>query len=115
MPHCSDTITPSRFEARVSPGQHSLAFKVAFGSDAAAARYFKVSRMAIWRWRHDRTALPRCVAEILTEIMRDRLRDVLAAQQHLKWFLDRPPAPPRKLSGCCAGHERKPRRHRPKN
>jgi hypothetical protein len=108
MPSGFGSVTSSRFEAKLPPGKHAPAFKVAFGgSDAAAARYFHVSRMAVWRWRHDRSPLPRRVAEILHTLVNDKVADAHAAEQELRWFLQRPPPPPRKLSGCCAGRGRK--------
>src|SRR5215831_17097266 len=111
MPWGFGSVTSSRFEARLPPGKHALAFKVAFGgSDAAAARYFHVSQMTVWRWRHDRSPLPRHVAEILHTLVNDKVAQAHAAEQELRWFLQRPPPPPRKLSGCCAGRGRKPKK-----
>jgi hypothetical protein len=102
------SVTSSGFKARLPEGKHALAFKVAFGgSDAAAARHFRVSRMQVWRWRHDRSPLPRPVAKALYKLVHEKVCDAHAAEQELRWFLDRPPPPPRKLSGCCAGLYRK--------
>jgi hypothetical protein len=67
----------------------------------------RVSKMTVWRWRHDRSPLPRPVAKTLHELVREKVSDAHAAEQELRWFLDRPPPPPRKLSGCCAGLHRK--------
>lgn len=102
MPPSSRTVTSPRFAPRLTPGDQALAFRAVFNSsDAAAARFFGVSRMTIWRWRHDRVRLPKKVAEILATLVQDKLADVLAAQQQLRWFLDRPP-PIRRLTGSCA-------------
>jgi hypothetical protein len=73
----------------------------------AAARTFGVSRMQVWRWRHDRSPLPRPVAKALHELVREKVCDAHAAEQELRGFLNRPPPAPRKLSGCCAGRHRK--------
>ena len=67
------TVTSSRFERRLPGGQHKLAFKVAFGTYGAAARALHVSRTTIWRWCHDLSPLPRYVAEILADIVQDKV------------------------------------------
>jgi hypothetical protein len=106
----SDGAVPSsRFERRLPGGQHKRAFKVAFGTFGAAARSLHVSRTTIWRWCHGLSPLPRYVAEILVDVVRDRILDAHAAQNHLRDFLAQPPKPPRPLSGACAGYSRKPR------
>jgi len=107
MPSCSGSVTSSRFEAHVPPGEHALAFRVAFKTTGDAARFFGVSRMTIWRWHHGRAPLPRGVAKTLAEIVQDKLGDAVAAQQHLRLFLERPPPPLRPLSGCCERYERR--------
>jgi hypothetical protein len=81
-------------------------FKVAFGSDAAAARFFRVSKMTIWRWRHDRSPLPESVSKILPDLLHAKVAEAHEAQQDFRYFLQEPPKPPRKLSGCCAGRQR---------
>jgi hypothetical protein len=107
MPLRSHSVTSSRFERRLTGGQHDLLFKVVFGGNAAAARYFKVSKMQVWRWRHDRSPLPRLVADALASLVQDRVAQAHLAQTELSYFLREPPTPPRKLSGCCAGYVRK--------
>jgi hypothetical protein len=107
MPNRSDSVTSSRFERRLPGGRHDLAFKVVFGSTAAAARYFKVSRMQVWRWRHDRSPLPPQVADALASLIRDRMVEVNHAREELQHFLREPPKPRRPLSGCCASYIRK--------
>jgi hypothetical protein len=102
-----DSVTSSRFERRLPGGKYDLMFKVAFGSNAAAARALRVSIMAIWRWRHDRAPLPKWVADILADRIQTRVEEAHAAQSQLHDFLREPPKPPRKLSGCCAGRERR--------
>jgi hypothetical protein len=104
------TVTSSRFERRLPGGQHKPAFKLAFGSYSAAARALHVSRMTIWRWCHDRSPLPRYVAETLADIVQDRVLDAHAAKNHLRDFLALPPKLPRPLSGCCAGRHRRAKR-----
>jgi hypothetical protein len=83
----------------VPGGRHDLIFKVVFGSDGKAARYFRVSRMTVWRWRHDRAPLPEWVVKALTHLVQCKVAEAHEAQQELRYFL-----PP--LSGCCAGYVR---------
>src|SRR2546422_26246 len=110
MPSCFGSVTPSRFERRLPGGRHDLLFKVVFGADAAAARYFRVSRMTVWRWRHDRTALPSSVAEVLRGLVQSKVGEAHLAQAELGYFLrERPTKSPGPLSGCCAGYVRKPK------
>jgi hypothetical protein len=106
------SVTSTRFERRVPAGRHDLLFKVVFGSNAAAARYFKVSRMQVWRWRHDRSPLPRLVADALASLVQNRVAEAHLAQTELSYFLREPPKAPRKLSGCCTGYVRKPKNPR---
>ena len=103
------TVTSSRFERRLPGGQHKPAFKLAFGTYGAAARALGVSRMAVWRWCHDQSSLPKPVAETLADVIKNKVLEVHAAQNHLRDFLALPPKPPRPLSGACAGRSRKPR------
>ncbi len=46
---------------------------VPLASDAAAARVLCVSKMTIWRWRHDRSPLPGWVAEILPDCLQNKV------------------------------------------
>jgi hypothetical protein len=107
MPPRSDLVTRSPFERRHTAGQHDLAFKVAFASNYAAARSLRVSRMTIWRWRHDRAPLPNWVADVLTHLVQSKVAEAHEAQQQLRYLLSLPPRPPRPLSGCCAGRGRR--------
>ena len=99
MPVCADTVTPSRYESRLAPGRHNLVFKVLFGSDAAAARFFHVSKMTVWRWRHDRSALPEPVKQALLDLLQKVVAEAHQAQQEFRYFLLELPKPPRKLPG----------------
>ena len=110
MPSSSELVTPSRFERRLPGGRHDLAFKVAFGGDAAAARSLRVSKMTVWRWRHDRAPLPRWVAQLLPDLVQTKVAEAHEAQTQLRYFLQEPPKPPRPLSGCCAGLHRRAKR-----
>jgi hypothetical protein len=109
MARRSGSATSSRFQRRLPAGRHNLAFKVAFGGDGKAAQAFKVSRMTIWRWRHDRAPLPKWVADILSDLVHNKVLEAHEAQDQLRNFLREPPKP-RPLSGCCAGRYRRPKR-----
>jgi hypothetical protein len=104
----SDAVTPSRFERRLPRGRLDLAFRVAFGTTGAAARYLHVSRMTIWRWRHGHY-IPDWVAEVLTELVNKKVAEAHDAEQGLRFYCQEPPKPVRPLSGCCAGYMRKPK------
>lgn len=103
------SVTSSRFERRIPRGKNDILFKVAFASDGAAARFFKVSRMSIWRWRHDRTPLPRWILEALPDLIQTKVAEAHDAQQYARYLLKLSPQPPRPLSGCCAAYDRKPK------
>jgi hypothetical protein len=109
MPSRSDLVTSSRFERRLSGGRHDNVFKTAFGPhpDGPAARFFRVSRMTVWRWRHDRAPLPKLVADILSDLVQEKVKQAHLAQAELGYFLREPSKPRRPLSGCCAGYVRK--------
>ena len=107
MARSFDTVTSSRFQRHLPGGRHDLVFRVAFGSDAAAARAFRVTKMTVWRWRHDRTPLPQRVVEALPDLIQNKVVEAHLAQTELRHFLALPPKPLRKLSGCCAGFERR--------
>jgi hypothetical protein len=104
------SVTSSRFERQLAAGQHDLLFKVVFGSDAKAARALGVSKMTVWRWRHDRSPLPVQVADLLVDRVQFRVMEAHEAQNQLRYFLALPPRPPRPLSGCCAGLHRRAKR-----
>jgi hypothetical protein len=105
----SEMVTPSRFERRLPGGRHDLVFRVAFGSDAAAARALHVSKMTVWRWRHDRSLVPKWVSDILVNHVQSKVAEACTARDDLRYFRQLPPRPPRPLSGCCAGYVRKPK------
>ena len=109
MPSCSESVTPSRFERRLPAGRHDIVFKAVFGPypDGPAARYFRVARMTVWRWRHDRTPLAPRVVKALPDLVQSKVAEAHLAQTELGYFLREPPKPPRPLSGCCAGYVRK--------
>jgi hypothetical protein len=99
--------TSSRFARRLPGGRHDLLFQVVFGSDAVASRFFRVSRMTVWRWRHDKAPLPKRVIDALPELLQQRVAEAHLAQTEFRYFLLEPPKPIRPLSGCCAGRHRK--------
>jgi hypothetical protein len=90
------------------PGRHNLLFKVVFGSDGAAARHYRTTRMTVWRWRHDKSPLPRSVSDDLASLVQKKVEEAHQAQNELRYYLAEPPPPPRKLSGCCSPYARKP-------
>jgi hypothetical protein len=92
MPSRFGSVTSSRFEGRVPPGRHDLPFRVAFGSDAAAARSLGVSRMSVWRWRHDRAPLPVFVLNLLPDLLQSKVAEAHQAQQDFRYFLAEPPS-----------------------
>jgi hypothetical protein len=47
------------------------------------------------------------VAEILADLVQDKVKQAHLAQAELGYFLREPPKPRRQLSGCCAGYVRK--------
>jgi hypothetical protein len=63
--------------------------------------------MTIWRWRHDRAPIPAWVTKVLSNLLQDKVEEAHAAQTRLRDILALPPKPPRPLSGCCAGRERR--------
>lgn len=108
MPQRFRSVTSSRFERRAPGGKHDLLFRVAFGGDGAAARFLGVSRMTVHRWRRAETPLPQWVMEVLPDVLQTKVAQAHQAQEELRYLLTLPPRPPRPLSGCCAGRERKP-------
>jgi hypothetical protein len=107
MPSCSDEVTQSRFERRLPGGRYDLSFKVAFGDDAAAARSLRVSKMTIWRWRHDRAPVPNWVTDVLNHQVQSKVAEAHEAQEQLPHLPPLAPRPLRPLSGCCAGFHRR--------
>jgi hypothetical protein len=111
MRSSSGLVTSSRrFKRHLPGGRHDLLFRVVFDSDAAAARFFSVSKMTIWRWRHDKAPLPKRVIDALPELLQQRVAEAHLAQTEFRYFLLEPPKPLRPLSGCCAGRHRKIKR-----
>ena len=92
MPARSGLVTSRRFERRVAPGRHDHAFKVVFGSYAAAARFFGVSKMQVWRWCHDRSPLPEPVLRLLPDLLQDKVAEAHRAQQDFRYYLAEPPS-----------------------
>jgi hypothetical protein len=99
-------VTP-RFKRRLPGGRYDLAFKVAFGGDGAAARLLRVSKMTIWRWRHERSPVPSWVTNILHDQVQTRVTEAHEAQEQLRHIPALMPSLPRPLSGCCAGLHRR--------
>ena len=94
MQESSGTVTLSRFQRRLPAGRHDLVFKVVFGSYAAAARFFRVSRMSVWRWCHDRSPLPEFVVRTLPNLLQAKVTEAHEAQQEFRGFLVEPPSGP---------------------
>ena len=93
MPCRSHSTTSSRFERRVLGGRNDLLFRAVFGGVGAAARFFGVSKMTVWRWRHDRAPLPKRVIEALPELIQERVAEAHLAQTEFGYFLREPPKP----------------------
>jgi hypothetical protein len=89
---CSDFVTQSRFLPRLPACRHDLVFRIAFCSDAAAARSLGVSRMQVWRWRHDRSPLPISVIKVLPALLQGKVAEAHQAQQDFRYFLAEPPS-----------------------
>ena len=58
-----------------------------FGSYAAAAHFFRTSKMTIWRWCHDRCPLPEYVIRALPKLLQDRVAEAHQAQNEFRYFL----------------------------
>jgi hypothetical protein len=85
-------VTSPRFERLVPAGRHDLAFRVAFGTDGRTARFFGVTRMTVWRWRHERSPLPLFVIKALPDILQAKVAEAHEAQQEFRYFLAEPPS-----------------------
>ena len=110
MSSCSEPITSSPFERRVPPGRLEPIFRQVFRSYGAAARYFKVAEMTIWRWCHDRSFPPAWVLDALAPLIQKKVESSHFAQDELRRFVALPSRPPRKLSGCTAKYARREKR-----
>jgi hypothetical protein len=66
--------------------------------------------MEVWRWTHDRAPLPPTVIEALPRLLQAKIAEAHLAQTEFRDFLNEPPKPLRKLSGCCAGRMRRLKR-----
>jgi hypothetical protein len=86
------SLTSSRFERRVPAGRHDRVFEVVFGSNAAAARIFGVTKMQVWRWRHDRSPLPERVIRAMPDLLQNRVAEACEARQAFRDFLCEPPS-----------------------
>ncbi len=106
MPSSVGFVTSSRFQRRLPGGKHDRLFKVAFDGYGAAARFFRVSRMSVWRWTRDNAPLPKNVADILADLIQNKVAEACAARDELRYLRALPPRPPRPFSGCCAGRKR---------
>jgi hypothetical protein len=87
-------VTSSRFKRRLPAGRHDLVFKFVFGSYAGAARFFRVSKMTIWRWCHDRGPLPEFVVRAMPNLLQGKVAEAHQAQQDFRYFLAEPPSGP---------------------
>jgi hypothetical protein len=87
MPSRFGPVTSSRFKRRLPAGRHDPVFRAVFGSYGAAARFFRVSKMTIWRWCHDRGPLPEFVIRALPNLLKDKVAEAHQAQQEFGSFL----------------------------
>jgi hypothetical protein len=92
MPSRFGSLTSSPFERQLPVGRHDLVFRVAFGTDGRAAQCLGVSRMTVWRWRHDRSPLPVSVLNALPKLLQERVTEAHQAQQNFRYFLAEPPS-----------------------
>jgi hypothetical protein len=104
-----ESVTSSRFQRKIPGGRFDPLFKAVFGTSGAAARYLGVNRMRIWRWRHG-AELPDWVAQALSDRVQRVIEQAHQAQDDLRRYRAEPSKPTRRLSGCCAGYERKLKR-----
>jgi hypothetical protein len=65
--------------------------------------------MTIWRWRHEKSPLPRWVLDDLAELIQKRREKDSQAAVDVSYLQQLPARPPRKPSGCCALPRAKPR------
>ena len=107
MPSSFVSVTSSFFQRRLPEGKYDPIFRVAFGSNSAAAKDMEVSRMTVWRWRNGQATIPKSVMDKLGARLQTRVEEAHAAQDKLREILALPAKPPRPLSGCCAGRHRK--------
>src|SRR5262245_2116098 len=107
---CTKTVTSTRFERRLPPGRLEPVFREAFGTFGKAACRLRVTRQTIARWARLTPPPPRWVLDELKDIIQKRVEAVHFAQNELKYYMAEPPRPPRKLSGCCAGYQRREKR-----
>jgi len=83
-------VTRPCFERRALGGRHDLPFRVV----GVAARFFGVSKMTVWRWRHDRAVLPKPVIEAVSDLIQKREAEAhLAKQSSVIFFVNRADAP----------------------
>jgi hypothetical protein len=61
--------------------------------------------MTIWRWRHDRSPLPKWVLSVLDGLIQKKVEQAHEAQAQLRDIRQLPLKPPRPLTGCCARYQ----------
>jgi hypothetical protein len=103
-----NTVTPSRFERRLPPGELEPTFKFAFGTFGKAAAYFHVTRRSIARWARLSPFPPRHVLDALKDMVQKKISAGGEIRTELNLLLQRPSRPPRPLSGCTAKYARIP-------
>jgi hypothetical protein len=104
----SKTVTPSRFERRLPPGELEATFKFVFGTFGKAAVHFHVSRQTIVRWARLSPFPPPHVMDILNDRFQKKMSDAGDIRNEFNLIRQRPPRPPRPLSGCTAKYTRVP-------
>jgi hypothetical protein len=106
MAACPKNETPSPFERRSPRGELEDAFKFAFGTFGKAARHFDVTPRTIARWARLFPFPPSHVLDVLSDRVQKKIGRGGEIRMELNLIIQRPPRPPRKLSGCCARYER---------
>jgi hypothetical protein len=103
----SNTVTPSRFERRLPPGELEAMFKFVFGTFGKAAVHFHVSRQTIARWARLSPFPPPHVMDVLNDFFQKKMSAAGDIRNEFNLIRQRPPRPQRALSGCTAKYGRR--------
>lgn len=104
----ANTVTPSRFERRLPPGELDATFRFVFGTFGKAAVHFHVSRQTIVRWARLSPFPPPHAMDVLNDLFQKKMSVAGDIRNEFNLIRQRPPRPPRPLSGCTAKYARVP-------